>query len=101
MATTEKPDSKRPSGAGSQDICSVCSNRSRETEPAPRVLRHLLSADVSPGCDSGNQIDVAITEDFSRGFVSSATCPTYTTGKSDPPACTCKKEEAGTQTQKE
>src|SRR5436309_7805657 len=101
MATTEKSDSKRPGGAGSQDICSVCSNRSRKTEPAPRLLRRLLSADVSPGYDSGNQIGVASTQDFSRGFVGSATGPTYTTGKSDPPACTCKKEEAGTQTQEE
>src|SRR6516164_4735963 len=101
MATTEKPHSKRSRGAGSQDICSVCSNGPRKTEPASRLLRHLLSADVSPGYDSGNQIDVAITEDFSRGLVSSATGPTYTTGKSDPPACTCKNEEAGTQTQEE
>src|SRR6266480_616298 len=100
MATTEKPDSKRPSSAGSQDICSVCSNRSRKTEPAPRVLRRLLSADVSPGYDSGNQIDVASTQDFSRGFVGSASGATYATGKSNPLASTCKKE-AGAQTQEE
>src|SRR6266481_1057796 len=101
MATTEKPDSQRSGGAGSQDICSVCSNRSGKTEPAPRVLQHLLSADDSPGDDSGNQIDVASIQDFSRGFVSSATGTTYTTWKSDPPASTCKKEEAGTKTQEE
>src|ERR1043166_1947611 len=105
MATTQKSNSERSSGADGKSICPGCSDRFGKARTAQRVLRGLLSTDVSSGYYAGNQIGVATIQGRSPVHVSpaaSATFP-YTRGRvADTNANGhARTEKAGAQTQKE
>src|SRR6266705_2495683 len=78
MAATQKSNSERSCGADGKSICPGCPNRFGKARTAQRVLRGLLSTDVSPGHNAGNQIDVASTQGLSPGLVSPAASATFT-----------------------
>src|SRR5690242_4191597 len=105
MARTQKSNSERSSGADGKSICSGCPNRFGKARTAQRVLRGLLSTDVSPSYHSGNQSGVGSAQGHSSVLVGSAASATVTyTGGCHANADAvghARTEKAGAQTQKE
>jgi len=77
MATTKKPDSEWPCGAGGKGVCSICPNGLGETESPPQLLQHLLRTHDRARYGSRNQVGIAGVEDVSPRLVKSAQGAAY------------------------